>query len=187
MPLEIVVRELAVARKRRDAEVDGTVAAVGVAFFFELVNRGGHLRDVLGRARDALGPLEAKGVAVGEKRFGVDRGVVVKRLALCDGVADDLIVHVGDVHDVVEFVAVQVKHAAQQIVKDEGAEVADVREVVNGGSAGVHADGVRVDGDERLDLLGQRVVEAQGHVGESFMVATGRCGAGGNVSVFVRC
>ena len=43
--------------------------SVGVTFFFELTNRSGHFRDVLGGAGDALGPLEAKGVAVGKERL----------------------------------------------------------------------------------------------------------------------
>ena len=78
-------------------------------------------------------------------------------------VADDLVVHVGDVHDVVERIAAARSHAAQDVLEGEGAEIADVGVVVDGGAAGVHADGVVVGGSEFLDLLRERVIEAQRH------------------------
>src|ERR1044071_8919779 len=53
--------------------------------------------------------------------------------------------------------------AAQQIDKDEGAEVADVSEIVHGGAAGVHANDVVRERSEGLDGLRQRVIEAQRH------------------------
>ena len=162
--VEIVMRKLAVAGKSRDAEVDRAVAAVGVAFLLELVNRGGHFGDVLGRARDAFGAFKAQHRAIVEKRFGVGFGVIGERLALRDRIANDLVVHVRDVHDVIEFVTVEPEHATQQIVEDEGAEITDVRVIVNRRAAGIHSHGIALDRREWLDLLCQRVVEAQGHL-----------------------
>ena len=52
---------------------------------------------------------------------------------------------------------------AQQVDESEGAEIADVGEVVDRGPAGVHADGVVARRRELFHLLGQRVVEAQRH------------------------
>ena len=59
------------------------------------------------------------------------------------GVADDLVVDVGDVHDVVDGEAVQREDAAQHVDVQKGAEVADVAVVVDGGAAAVQAQGVR--------------------------------------------
>ena len=89
-----------------------------------------------------------------------------ERFALRDGVANDFVVDVGDVHDVVEGESASAQPTAQQVVEDEGAEVADVGEVVDGGAAGIHLDGVVFEGAKRLHLLGQRVIETQGHEGE---------------------
>ena len=44
-------------------------------------------------------------------------------------------------------------------MKDEGAVVADVGVVVDGGAAGVHGDFARFLRDEGLGLVGERVVE----------------------------
>ena len=58
------------------------------------------------------------------------------------GVADDLVVHVGDVHHVIELESIGAEALAEEIDEGEGAEIADVCEVVDGGAAGVHADGI---------------------------------------------
>src|SRR5579883_934270 len=54
---------------------------------------------------------------------------------------------------------------AQDILSGEGSQIADVDEVINGRPAGVHLDDVVVEGFEFLGLLGQSVVEPQGHRG----------------------
>ena len=179
---EVVVGELAIFGEFADAEVDGTVAAVGEAVLLQFVDGGGHLGDVFGGAGDAFGAFEAERGAVVEEGFGVDVGVFAEAFALGDGVADDFVVDVGDVHDVIEFVAIGAQPAPKQVIEDEGAEVADVGKVVDGGTAGVHSDGGTgagaVEGLEWLDLLGQRVIETQGHEGKLHGISAGRGGGG---------
>ena len=51
------------------------------------------------------------------------------------------------------------QEAAENVLKDEGAVIADVGEVVNGGAAGIHGDFAGFLGDEGLGLVGERVVE----------------------------
>ena len=165
---EIVVRELAVGREGADPEIDRAVAAVGVAALFELVDGGGHFGDVLCGAGDALGAFEAERGAVVEECLSIGVGVFFERFALCDGVANDFVVDIRDVHDVVERKARRAQPAPQEIVEDEGPEVADVREVVDGGTAGVHLDGLAFQRFERLHLLGERVVEAHGTLKGNF-------------------
>ena len=91
----------------------------------------------------ALGPLQAQRAAQSSRKaLRVDGGVFLERFVLGHGVADDLVVHVGDVHDVVEAEAAGAQPVAQDVDESEGAEVADVGEIVDRGAAGVHADGV---------------------------------------------
>ena len=94
---------------------------------------------------------------------GVFGGVLVDRLVRGRGVADDLVFDVGDVHHVIELVAARVQPAAQDVLERERPQVADVDVVVNRRAAGVHAHDVVVQGGEGLHLLGEGVVETQGH------------------------
>ncbi len=101
--------------------------------------------------------------SVFEKRFLIFRGVLLHRNSGLRGVADDLVVHVGDVHYVADFVSALAKIAAQKIHGDEGAEVADVAVVVDRGPAGVHADLARHERPEFFNFAGKCIEQAQGH------------------------
>ena len=91
-------------------------------------------------------------------------GVLADADAGRGGVGDDAVVHVGEVHDVVELEAAEFQEAAQDVLEHEGAVVADVREVVDRGTAGVDADFASALRDERLGLTTESVVEADfGH------------------------
>ncbi len=98
-----------------------------------------------------------------EERLGVLGGVLGQRLALGRRVANDLVVHVGDVHDVVHLVAAIDQPAAQNVLESEGPQVADVGVIVDRGAAGVHAHGIAFERLKRLHLLGESVVETKGH------------------------
>ena len=63
---------------------------------------------------------------------------ISKRSALRDGVADDFVVHVGDVHDVVELKSAARNHR-RSIRKRRKCESCRCARIVDGGSAGVHA------------------------------------------------
>jgi hypothetical protein len=71
---------------------------------------------------------------------------------------------IGDVHDVLDMIAVEFEDADEQIFKDVGAEVADVGIVVDGEAAGVEAN---FGGIERLKVAqfaGVGVVEFKRHL-----------------------
>jgi hypothetical protein len=63
---------------------------------------------------------------------------------------------------VVDFDAVELDDAAQDVHMQEGAEVADVAVVVDGGAAAIEAQAETVGGVERLDLSGEGVEEFEG-------------------------
>ena len=75
---EIVVRELAVAGKGGDAEVDGAVAGVGVAAGGQARDGVGHIVDVVGGRHQALGPLQAQAGAIVQKGLRIDRRVILR-------------------------------------------------------------------------------------------------------------
>ena len=79
------------------------------------------------------------------------------------GVADDLVIYVGDVHDVVQGVTALAQKTAQHVYRNKRAEISDMAVVINGWSAGIHANLVVLERTELLDLAGKRVVEAQRH------------------------
>ncbi len=149
---EVFLGELAVVGIASDAEVPGAVfGLVGDVFGGELLDERDHLGNVLGGVGDDLGALDGEGVHVFEEGVFVDAGVVADGGVGGEGVADDLVVDVGDVHDVLGGDALLVEEAAEDVDVEKGAEVADVAVVVDGGAAAVHAEGGGADGREGLD------------------------------------
>ena len=137
-----------------------TAEAVGHAFATRIRAEGG--------TRVALGqdvrPSALERVEIREElRLILAGELAERRLPLLDPL-DDLVLHIRDVHHVLQREAASAQPPAQHVGEDEAAEVADVGEVIDGWPAGVHADDV-VLGGKRLDLLGQRVIEAKRHCG----------------------
>ena len=108
---------------------------------------------------DVLGALDAKGVGVFEEGAFEAVGVVGDGDAGRSSVADDLVVDVGDVHDVLDGDALLEEEAAEDVDMEEGAEVADVAVVVDGGAAAVHAEYGLADGGEGLGFSAEGVEE----------------------------
>ena len=90
---------------------------------------------------------------------------------------DDAVVHVGQIHDVVELEAAQLQEAPQDVLKHKRAVVPDVRVVVHRRPAGVHAHFAGFLRNERLGLAAQRVVQSNfvhGSVGRRQSLKTKR-------------
>ena len=79
------------------------------------------------------------------------------------GVADDLVVDVGDVHDPRDRVALPGEVAAQQVGEHEAPEVADVRRRVDRRTAAVHPTSPGLERLERLQGAAERVAEREAH------------------------
>ena len=121
-----------------------------------------HVGNIFGGAGDVFGALDIEGVHVLEEGALEAGAVLADGLAGGCGVADDLVVDVGDVHDVVQGEAVEAGGAAEDVDVQEGAEVADVAVVVDGGAAAIEAQGVAVGGEERLVFSGEGIEEFEG-------------------------
>lgn len=110
--------------------------------------------------------LDAEGFAIFEEGLHEFFGVIADADVLGGGVGDDAVIDVGEVHYVREAVAAEFEEAAENVLEDEGAVVADVGVIVDGGPASVHGDFAEFLGDEGLGLVGERVVEMDfGHEG----------------------
>ncbi len=168
--VEILLGELAILGVAVETEVPAAVfGLVGDVFGGELLDEGDHLGDALGGVGDVLGALNAEGVGVFEEGPLEAVSVVCDGKADGGGVADDLVVDVGDVHDVLDGDTSLEEDAAEDVDVEEGAEVADVAVVVDGGAAAVHAQSWIAYGSEGLDFSGEGVEEFEGgHVAVFF-------------------
>lgn len=136
---------------------------VGGVLRGQLLDEGNHRGDVFSGAGNDLGLLDLEGIEVFEEGLFEAGGVVADGYPGSGGVADDLVVHVGDVHDVAGGDSLQLEEAAEDVDLEERPEVADVAVVVDGGPAGVHAECLAVDGCEFFDAAGEGVEESNGH------------------------
>jgi len=155
-------RELPVAGEGGDAVVDGVIAPVGVAGSLQTFNQLGHLLNVVGGARVVLGALDPQSFEVGEKGFDEAVGVIAQLDTGGLGLADGLVVDVGEVHDLGDLVTRQLQSAAQNVLEEEGPEIADVGVVVHRRPAGVEAHAAFLEGLEELKTPGKGVVETKG-------------------------
>ena len=150
--------------KRCQAKVPGSIVCfVGGADVGKLLHEVDHPRNVFCGSRDLLRLLDSKGIDIFEESFDVACRVFANGLAGSGGVPDDFVIHVGDVHDVANRHSREFEETAQDIDLEEGAEVADVPVIVNGGSASVHAQRRAVRGGEHVDFSGQSIKEANRH------------------------
>ncbi len=160
--VEVFLGELAVAGITGEAEVPGAVLGlVGDVFGGELLNEGDHLGDAIRGVGDVFRALDGEGVEVFEEGLLVDAGVDVDGEIDGGRVADDLVIDVGDVHDVLRGDALLMEETAEDVDMEKGAEVADVAVVVDRGAAAVHAEGGGADGREGLDGAAEGVEQIE--------------------------
>src|SRR5439155_6633573 len=119
------------------------------------------------------------GHSQGARILDEDRAVAVGQLGdgrpLARGAPNELVVHVGDVHDPRDVVAAVTQVAHEQIVEQEGPEVADVRRGVNRQPAAIDAYAAVLERLELLHLPRARVAHADRHDADrSKTVATAR-------------
>jgi hypothetical protein len=111
-------------------------------------------------ADNVLGRFQAQRPAVFEECLCVLLRVLADAHARRRSVLDDAVVHVREVHHLHHPKAARFQEAPQDVLKHERAEIPDVGKIVDGRSAGVHAHLARVERDEGLDAVRQRIVKA---------------------------
>ena len=160
-PAEILLAQLSVLRKARNAEINRAVPAIGIAFLLEPPDQLHHLRNMICGQRHDVRGKNPELPAVFQKCLGIARRVFLQRNPQGFGVLYDPVVDVGDVHDMADLIAAIPQIAAQQVLEHEGPEIPDMRIVIDRRAARVQPH-QHVLG--RLELLfgpGERVVEAQ--------------------------
>ena len=87
--------------------------AVGVQTFDDVH----HLRDMVGCTQNFFRRFGSERIQVFKKVIGIDFGVIAQALPFFNGFTNDLVIHVGDVHDVMNLVAFEFQVAPEQIGK----------------------------------------------------------------------
>src|SRR5262245_5468471 len=123
-----------------------------MALFLEFGNELGHLWYVFCSPGHKFGDFQIQRPAILEKGLFKSGGILPHAKMIASGVADDLVVHVRDIHHVIELVAAAAQEASQNVNRDEGAEVPDVSVVIDSRAAGVHSNLLRFDGAEVLEF-----------------------------------
>ena len=118
---------------------------------------------MVGGAHQEFRRLEVQKLPVDLEGFDILRREVAQLEARFPRVSDRLVVHVGQVHHLADFVATVSQVPAQSVLKDKSAEVADMRIVIDRRPAGVDSHLVAFQGTKLVHPRGQRVVEAQRH------------------------
>ena len=140
---------------------------IGEIALHERVDHADHAIDIrlLGGGWEFLRRFDAQSFKILEERLLEWLGEFAQGHARFARAADGLVIHVCNVHDAMDFVAAQFEVTLEQILKDVGAEVANMSTGVNGRTAGVHADlaTIRFARLEVLDLPGVGVEETDGH------------------------
>ena len=156
-------REHPVAGEGGDPEVDGPAGAVGRPGREQPLHHPDHRRDVLGIGGPGvvLGPTDAERVGVLVVLLDVARRVLPERLARLVRSPDRLVVHVREVLRLDHPVTPGFEEPAEDVLRDERAEVPDVAAGVDGEPAGVHPHLVRPGRLESLDASGQGVPQAE--------------------------
>jgi hypothetical protein len=153
------VGQPAVTLEGFDAVVQRTLAGVGQPSLLKPDGEIEHLLDVLARPRVLLGAFDPQRIEILEEGLYIRLGRLLQGQPLRGHPLDDLVLDVGDVHDLRHLEAEELEGAAQQVLPDVGPEVSDVGVVVNRGTAGVHTDLSGLQRPERLGPAGHGVVD----------------------------
>ena len=166
--IEIEVSEASVVFEPSDSKIHRAVLCeVGLTLLLKLRNHRNHSRDVsgVGRFGKMLGAFNPECVEIFEEGLFEASGKGRQRDACFAATADGLVVDIGEVHDALDVEAAGFEMPLKEILEDVGAKVPDMGEVIDGGSAGVEANGPAfgIERGEGLERARQRVEEAQRH------------------------
>ncbi len=153
------LRQLTVGREAGDIEIDRALRLIGEATVHQLLYHLDHLRHVVGGAGIVLGPLDPQPIVVLEKALYVRLCQLPQPNTPRNGGVNRPIVDIGQVPHLDDAVALPLEVAAQDVLAQERAEVADVGVVVDRGAAGVHGDAAVLCGAEFLLASREGVVE----------------------------
>ena len=153
----------------RGVEIDVAARLIGIAGVQQLCNDADVVVDAVRRRLNHVGALDVEFLAVGEERVGIEFRDLHDRLVLAARALEHLVLalvrvggqmaHVGDVHHALDVIARIAQVFFQNILHDVAAQIADVREVIHSGAAGVHLHDVGMVWHEFLLRAGEAVID----------------------------
>jgi len=157
--------EAAVVFKRRHAEVNAAVwSGVGVAALDQGGDHADLVRDVLNSGRLDVWWEKVQRGAIGMELAGPKLGELDQCLSSLLRVTNGFVIDIGDVPHVQSRSAAELDHTAEDVLRGEGAEIADMSRAINRGAAAVEAQGLAIERDEGTGIAGKGVVEPEsGH------------------------
>ena len=163
-PGQIFFAQLAILGKGSQTKVPASVLClVSRSRCSQLLDQLDHAWNVLSGASDDFRVLDAQRVHILKKSPLKACRILADGDARRRSVADDLVVHVGNVHYMENLDARQLEKTPQHVHLEKSAEVADVAVVINGRAAGVHTQRLAVGGRERVDLSRKSIEKPQSH------------------------
>mmetsp|Transcript_10934 Transcript_10934/g.27085 ORF Transcript_10934/g.27085 Transcript_10934/m.27085 type:complete len:271 (+) Transcript_10934:871-1683(+) len=157
--VKVKAGEVSVVWEALDIKVVGPFALIRVSLVYEPLNHVDHIINVVGCSRILACRDNIQHRQVAEESIGKLVGQVLERDIVTLHPLNDLIVHICQVAHVVHVKATVQQPALDQVVGEEGPEVANMCKIVHCGSAGVHAHLAILDGNKGLLVSGQGVVE----------------------------
>ena len=123
------------------------------------IDQFNHLRDMIGGAQDLFRPFPAQGVEVLEEILQIFVGVIAQTHLFSRRSRDDLVIDIGDVHDVMKLIAAILEISTEQIGEKEGPKVADMCKIIDRRAADVDPDARRIERVEIFGFARERIVE----------------------------
>ena len=159
-------RQLAIILVGRHIEQHMAFRLIGMALVDERLHHGDHPIHIIRRARLMGGRQCAEARHVLLVDLGGAIGQLTDRDAPLHSASHDLVVDVGDVAhigDVLHAIGIA-QHTENEIERHRRAAIADMRIVINRGSAGIEPHICRVDGLEHPLFAASGVVDGERHV-----------------------
>ena len=147
---KIDAREPPVGGEARNLVPDAPIALIRVAARLETSDERDHLGDVIGGPGIVLRRLDAERLQVFEEGLGVAFREVAQRLPGGKRATDRLVVHVGQIHHLLDPPAQKSKTSPKQVFPDKRSQIADVNAVVDRGPARIEP---RLAGNPGFELL----------------------------------
>ena len=160
--IQFTSRQLAIILILGDAEINVAVRrGVGESFFDQTLDHGLDSVHRLRGARVDGGGQDVQVFQVLSVIVNVSLREFERIFLELVGAVDDLVVHVGVVHHVFDFVAAIFQITADDVKHQSRHGMTDMRVVVDCHAADIHPDGIRLDGLEIFFLASESIIDTK--------------------------
>jgi len=162
--VQILLAQLAVLREGRQPKIPRPVLCfVRCSCLSQPLHQIHHARNMPGSPGQNLRPLNLQRIQIVKKGLLELRRVFPDRHTRRRRIADDLVIHVRNVHHMADAHPLQVQEPPQHIHLQKGAEVPDMPVVVDRRPTGIHAQFDPIHGSQFVQLSAEGIKEAKSH------------------------